>query len=121
MREFIVGGLYFVIWYHDREILSPVKRALVNHRLFLEPDSVIFIGRKIESDTAERPTWYFQDTESYCERGADPTVTDNEDPVTEARIYCLHEGDLFQVVDCKDLAKEVLECLDRRLSHGLHA
>jgi hypothetical protein len=121
MRDFVIGGLYFLIWYGDREVLSPVNQALVNRRLFLAPESVIFIGREVEFERQERESWYFQDTKSYCERGPNPIVADAEEPVTEARIWCLHAGDLFQVIDPQGLAKEVLECLDRRLSEGLYA
>src|SRR5208337_1006792 len=64
-REFVVGGLYFMLWYPDQENQADQSG------LFLVPDSVVFVGRNVDGDE-ERDTWYFQDTKSYCAYGAYP-------------------------------------------------
>ena len=118
MREFIGGGLYFRIWYRDREEPSVEPR-----RLFLDPDALVFLGKDLEPALEGQETWYFQDPFSYYARGAYPKLRDAEESDAEPRlcVYRLHEEDLNQVQDCRGLAKEVLECLSRRLSAGMSA
>jgi hypothetical protein len=117
MRNLTVGGLYFRIWYRDREEKSPEPK-----RFFLDLDSFVFIGKDLESANDGRVTWYFQDPYSYCARGAFPNLDNAEDPEAEPfYLFRLHEEELDQVRDCKCFAKEVLECLERRVSGGMPA
>ena len=108
MDQFVVGGLYFMTWYADQTDQS------CQDGLFLVPDSLVFIGKNLDADD-DRETWYFQDTDSYCLLGAYPHHSTPGRDQSDARIYSLHEEDLYQVVDCQGLAKVLMDCQARRL------
>ncbi len=105
MNEYKVGELYFMLWYGDE-----AKRYLV-------PDSVVFIGKNLESDNSAEDAWYFQDTDSFCVRGAYPSSmppsTKDEQP--ETRLYRLRHEELSEIVDSVGLAEELKRCSERRL------
>jgi hypothetical protein len=104
MNEFKVGELYFMIWHADDS-----KRYLV-------PDSVVFLGKNLESDHALEDAWYFQDTDSFCTRGpalgSTPLKSANAQP--ETRIYRLRSEELTQIVDSGGLVDELIRCSERR-------
>jgi hypothetical protein len=99
MTDYAIGTSYFRIWYAD------------DARLYLVPDSLIFVGRNIEE--RNRDTWFFQDASSYLQLGAYPNHSDCDDPELSARVYFLHEEDLYQIVDLQGLQLEAEECADR--------
>jgi hypothetical protein len=104
MDDFKVGELYFMIWHAD-----DAKRYLV-------PDSVVFVGKNLESDQGTEDAWYFQDTDSFCARGAHsgtaPPNANDEQP--ETRLYRLRYEELSQIVDSVGLAEELARCSARR-------
>jgi len=109
MAEFVVGGLYFMLWYADDKML------------YLAPDSLVFLGKDLDPEYREREAWYFQDSRSYFRHGAYPNVRVDE-PSTSNRsvgeLTRLHESELDQIVDLDGLAAEILECKARRSRIG---
>jgi len=104
MAEFVVGGLYFMLWYADDE------------RLYLAPDSLVFLGKDLDPESGEREAWYFQDSRSYFRQGAYPNsrVDESAPDRVVGELTRLHESELDQIVDLDGLAAEVLECKARR-------
>ena len=104
MNAFKVGELYFMIWHAD-----DAKRYLV-------PDSVVFVGKNLESDQGTEDAWYFQDTDSFCTRGAysGSTPPNAKDEQPETRLYRLRYEELSQIVDSAGLAEELARCSARR-------
>jgi hypothetical protein len=113
MTDFVVGGLYFWIQYADRK------------RLFLVPESVVFLGKNLEPTETE-DLWYFQDAQSYCFYGPE-TFSEPFDEVTNeelgkiiasetlrTKLVTLPRDNLYQVADCEGLAKAASECAMRR-------
>jgi hypothetical protein len=86
------------------------------------PDSLVFVSMNIWPGDQRN----FQDTQSYCARGQDPGQAHRDqatvkESLPEGRVYLLHEEDLFQVQDCRGLAQEFLECMNRREDAGRSA
>lgn len=104
MSNFRVGELYFMIWHPDAA------------RKYLVPDSIVFLGKNLESDQASKDAWYFQDTDSFCTHGPaiDPKSPGPGPSQADSRVYRLLEEDLPQVVDSNGLAAELTRCAERR-------
>jgi hypothetical protein len=104
MGEFIVGELYFMVWHADDAKRYPV------------PDSVVFVGKNLESHQGTNDGWYFQDADSFCARGKySATASQNasdEQPAT--RLYRLRFEELSQIVDSAGLAEELVRCAELR-------
>ncbi len=117
MKNFDVGGLYFWIQYADHE------------RLFLVPESVVFLGKNLEANLTE-DMWYFQDSRSYCVYGPETYSEPFDKEVTEEEfaeiasaklpttLVTLQRNNLYEVVDCEGLAKAASECALRRANAG---
>jgi hypothetical protein len=105
MKSFTVGGLYFLVQYSDPRLLIPA------------PMPMIFIGKNIEG--RDKPnSWYFQDTDSYCQMGPYPNVRRNNRKKDNGALYAVNDKQLHQVVDCRGLAEILLECGARRAKAG---
>jgi hypothetical protein len=102
--DFKVGELYFMIWHAD------------DAKKYLVPDSVVFVGKNLESGQATEDAWYFQDTDSFCARGAysGTTPLNATDEQPETRLYRLRYEELSQIVDSVSLAEELARCSARR-------
>ena len=111
--DFVHGGLYFMLWYPDQQNQADQSG------LFLVPDSVVFVGKNVDSDE-ERDTWYFQDTKSFCAFGAYPNNrTEGLEPDNYyGRLYALNQEDLCQIADCQGLIDVLSKCIARRKSSG---
>jgi len=104
MDDFKVGELYFMIWHAD------------DTKKYLVPDSVVFVGKNLENGHATEDAWYFQDTDSFCTRGAymGTTPLNATDEQPETRLYRLRYEELSQIVDSAGLAEELARCSTRR-------
>lgn len=117
MTNFSVGGLYFWIQYADHE------------RLFLAPESIIFLGKNLERNLTD-DLWYFQDVKSYCIYGPETFSEPFDREITEVEftkisgktppttLITLPKVNLYQVVDCEGLSKAASECATRRDDAG---
>jgi len=109
MREFVSGGLYFMVWYADEG------------RRYLVPDSLVFIGRNLFPDDYPDDRWFFQDSDSYCTTGRlldRMSVEERDSGESHGRLVSLRENDLDQIVDLQGLIEELRECEARRVERG---
>jgi hypothetical protein len=103
VRQAVVGGLYFMFFWHK---LSKVDRVL---------DSLVFVGKNLgfDGEPDDRETWYFQDVESYSSRGAYPNHSGGAEQTGDIRLISLEQNDVFGVFDCQRLAVKLLKHADK--------
>lgn len=99
--NYVIGQIYYMVWYDD------------DQKLYLAPDTLIFVGKNLENLTDNRDTWYFQDSHSYWHKGAFTAEERSSMSEPDGNVYCLHEEDLFQIVDMDGLRAELEECKRR--------
>lgn len=101
MQDFIIGHLYFMIWYADK------------NNLYLAPDPLIFIGKNLDLEIETAESWYFQDPHSYCRYGSFPHNDQTKSDEPDGHMVCLRGEELNQMVDTDGLVEELKKCNQR--------